>query len=109
MKITDEMIKELAADTLLSEGHFSTFAYALIELAQEVGELEFYRLGSRLVCKTPIGKYSILKLQYRHGYWAAFDEFNVTDEVFDTEEEAIAAANASYKRRVLQCLVHGGV
>ena len=64
------------------------FCRELIALAQQVKPLEFF-IGDdgRATAETPFGTY----------------------RVNHTLDEAIAVANEDYQRRVLQCLVHGGV
>ena len=137
--ITDEQIWQIAKKYLCSvgshyinemampdDGRIEEFTRELIALAQQVKPLEFIKQEFRvpvgpnahLVADCITGKYMIHRVAYpviaKMLYFFAGPEFGthtsyLEREKFDTEAEAIEAANADYQRRVLSCLVHGGV
>lgn len=84
------------------------FARELIALAQQVKPLE--------VVTSPSGKHA--HTQFGTYWFRAYgdevrmslpEERNYYGRRYKTETEAIAAAQQDYQRRVLSCLVHGGV
>ena len=72
------------------------------QAAQQVKPLEFVQDDyGDLVAKSPIGKFHALNM--------VLSGFVYNGKSYPTEVEAIAAANQDYQRRVLSCLVWGGV
>lgn len=85
------------------------FARELIALAQQIKPLVWtdlkYATGKK--AETCFGNYYVSKIDALP-YWTVYlgeDEFDYAD----TEAEAIEAANADYRKRVLSCLVWGVV
>ena len=121
--ITDEQIKQLAVSCgfkLTNENgddlkpYVYEFARELIALAQQVKPLEFKCLHSAVFAHTAIGDYEILHTvddidgrPEAEGYYYELANSGAL-EAYETEAEAIAAANEDYRRRVLGCLVNGG-
>ncbi len=109
--ISDEQINELYKHHIGVPLHgVINFSRELIALAQEVKPLDFIPLDHTNIIKqadTVCGEY------FTHDYFVEFRMALPGDtyynRIYSTEEEAIEAANADYKRRVLSCLVNGGV
>lgn len=81
-------------------------ARELIALAQEVRPLEFIQSGvSSKTANTNYGPYSICN--FIDELRAAFPEDKYYARKFESEAEAIAAAQADFNRRVLENLTHG--
>ena len=82
------------------------------QAAQQVKPLEFERdeFGC-LSAESQFGDYEIFNYGQRYGGYEgySFEGPDRISKVVKTEVEAIAAANQDYQRRVLSCLVHGGV
>ena len=115
--ITYEQIKQIAVSCgfkLTNETgddlkpYVYEFARELIALAQQVKPLE--------VVTSPSGKHA--HTQFGTYWFRAYgdevrmslpEERNYYGRRYKTETEAIAAANEDYRRRVLGCLVNGGV
>lgn len=134
MKITDEMIKEAAVKrgfklTNETEDDLKPYVYEfareLIALAQQVKPLVFVKRqfhvpvgpDAHLVADCITGKYLIHMVAYpviaKMKYFFSGPEFGTHTNYyerkqFNTEAEAIAAANEDFQRRVLSCLVWGG-
>ena len=88
---------------------------ALIALAQEVKPLDFKRLHGAVFAHTEIGDYEIFHTSDDvdgkpdgDGYYYELANSGGL-ETYTTEAEAIEAANADFRMRVLGCLVNGGV
>jgi len=111
MKITDEILLEAARQSFYETedfdfggwfGEVRLFAREIIELAQQVKPLEFVQDDDGdLVAKSPMGKFHVLKM--------VLSGFVYNGKSYPTEYEAIEAANEDYRKRVLSCLVWGGV
>lgn len=111
--ITDEQIRQLQRKWVYvlygneNDVHgLIPFARELIALAQQVKPLEFKQHGHRIYATTNFGDYFVEETMEGHAYEFESDE---SELVYDTEEEAIEAANEDYQRRVLSCLVNGGM
>ena len=127
--ITDEQIKQLAVSCgfkLTNETgddlkpYVYEFARELIGMAQQVKPLEFVecniqyrdRPAAYLKAETPLGKYTIHKYKYFGDQFATnyfYTGPGSSGKAVAAEATAIEAANEDYQRRVLSCLVHGGV
>ena len=84
------------------------FARDMIALAQEVRPLVFAQSGvSSKTANTNYGPYSICN--FIDELRAAFPEDKYYARKFESEAEAIAAAQADFNRRVLENLTHGVV
>lgn len=85
------------------------FARDIIKLAQEVRPLEFIQSGvSSKTANTNYGPYSICNFNFIDELRAASPEDKYYARKFESEAEAIAAAQADFNRRVLENLVHLG-
>lgn len=109
--ITDEMIRKIFVfyneDTYTLEKYDLAIARDLIALAQEVRPLVFAQSGvSSKTANTNYGPYSICN--FIDELRAAFPEDKYYARKFESEAEAIAAAQADFNRRVLENLTHGG-
>lgn len=116
--ITDEMICELwswsatreAEQTATMQQH--AFAYKLIALAQEVRPLPFTKEQGVYFLNTDFGQYHVSHSGGDWKWYALFMNNNFPYERtsyqgFETETEAIAAAQADFNRRVISNLLHG--
>lgn len=85
------------------------FARQVIRMAQEVRPLVFGRKHTVLRSQTSFGEYTIYYYNPDEGYVIELSssEEEIGD-VYETEAEAIAAAQADFNRRVLENLTHGG-
>ena len=105
--ITDEQITQIADKHhemwgYQTKSQFIAMCREIIALAQQVKSLEFVQDDyGDLVAKSPMGKFHVLNM--------VLSGFVYNGKSYPTEYEAIEAANEDYQRRVLQCLVHGGV
>lgn len=84
----------------------TNFVYMGWQAAQEVNEPVWRLVSGYMVADTDIGQYTI---DYDAGYYTIIFHDIKYRVLYDTGAEAIEAANADYKRRVLSCLVNGGV
>lgn len=85
------------------------FAQAIFKLAQEVKPLDFVRIDTTTKkADTAFGPYFICDY-IDEVRMALPEETNYFGRGYKTEEEAIEAANIDNRRRVLGCLVNGGV
>ena len=89
-------------------------ARALIKAAQQVKELEFVEVDSftHYAKAFPFGGYSVKNCGNDIWYVQMTFRQYFIDVCIDkamTQDQAISAANADYKHRVLSCLVWGGV
>lgn len=113
MKISDDSLIVLA-ETYHVQSYDKTssllrFCHELIALAQEVKPLELVPLPSGIKqAHTQFGAYSFCAY-IDEVRMALPEEANYYDKGYKTEAEAIEAANADYRKRVLSCLVNGGV
>ncbi len=90
------------------------FARQVIRMAQEVRPLPFTKEHGVYFLNTDFGQCHVA---HSNGDWKWYALFMSNDfpyertsyKGFETEAEAIAAAQADFNRRVLQNLVHGGV
>lgn len=112
--ITDEQIMQIAKNyirhvgshyinelAIPDNGMIEGFARELIALAQQIKPLEFQDNGyGVLVAESPMGQVRIIGGRRYLRY---------SGKSFDTEAEAIEAANEDYRKRILSCLVWGGV
>ena len=112
--ITDEQIREIfnSHKVNLSTPDINPAIYDaardLIALAQEVRPLVFAQSGvSSKTANTNYGPYSICN--FIDELRAAFPEDKYYARKFESEAEAIAAAQADFNRRVLENLTHGVV
>ena len=77
-------------------------AWKAWQAAQQIKPLEFIQDDyGDLVAKSPMGKFHVLNM--------VLSGFVYNGKSYPTEYEAIEAANADYRKRVLSCLVNGGV
>lgn len=81
-------------------------ARTLIALAQQIKPLEFEKAGYWVKADCSFGRYVVSD---EAGIWQIFLNGNVFECEYINKAEAIAAANEDYRKRVLSCLVHGGV
>jgi hypothetical protein len=106
MKISDEQIEVIFKKHGYS---LNQSARELIALAQEVKPLELVPLPSGIKqAHTQFGAYSFCAY-IDEVRMLLPEEANYYDKGYKTEAEAIEAANADYRKRVLSCLVNGGV
>lgn len=114
--ITDEQIKQLAVSCgfkLTNETgddlkpYVYAFARELIALAQQVKPLEVGTWPSGIKhAHTRFGTYSFCE-HVNEVRMSLPEEINYYGRGYKTLDEAIAAANEDYQRRVLSCLVNG--
>jgi len=113
--IPDEQIKQLAVShgfKLTNETgddlkpYVYEFTRDIIALAQQIVEPTWRLVSGYMVTETGIGTYAI---DHDAGYYMIIFNDDKYRALYDTEAEAIEAANADYQRRVLSCLVNGGV
>ena len=115
--ITDEQIKQLAVSCgfkLTNETgddlkpYVYAFARRLIAMAHEVKPLE-WRYDRKAFyfayAYTSVGKYEID--DFDSSFMVSFGYVCIAQNM-KTDADAISAANADFKQRVLGCLVHGG-
>lgn len=83
-------------------------AFEAWQVAQQVKSLEWVEVSDALkVVKTVFGEYGVfISGSVTSAKFAGDDYYS---RLFSIEAEAIAAANADYRKRVLSCLVNGGV
>jgi hypothetical protein len=119
--ITDEQIWQIAKKYLCSvgshyinemampgDGRIEEFARELIALAQQIKPLEWVEVSDALkVVKTICGEYAVFNSITVVSAKFADDEYY--SRLFQTEAEAIEAAQQDYQRRVLGCLKFGEV
>lgn len=110
MKISREQILALEREHSESGGgqtaeQFFDFCYALIALAQEVEPLKFEKIQNAVLACSMFGTYTIEQIGGRYVFRVQrFYE----NRRFDSEEEAIEAAQQDYARRVKSGLKCGG-
>lgn len=113
--ITDEFIDKWSDRIDGIDNDIREFIGEITKLAQQVKPLEFKRMHGAVFAHTEIGDYEIFHTSDDvdgrpdgDGYYYELANSGAL-ETYPTEAEAIAAANADYQRRVLSCLVWGGV
>ena len=109
--ITDEQITKIADKHhemwgYQTKSQFIAMCRELIALAQQVQEPTWRIVSGYMVTETGIGTYAI---DHDGGYYMIIFNDDKYRALYATEAEAIAAANEDYQRRVLSCLVWGGV
>jgi hypothetical protein len=109
--ISDEQINELYKHHIGVPLHgVINFSRELIALAQEVKPLDFIPLDHTNIIKqadTVCGEYFIRN--YFDESCLALPGDSYYKRTYNTEAEAIEAANVDYRKRVLSYLVNGGV
>ena len=91
------------------------------QAAQQVKELDFtdatvegWAIGgwAKSKCyraKSSIGTYNVYDVEGQNGRYCFYSFDYESSDNYQTLDEAIEAANADYRKRVLSCLVNGGV
>ena len=59
--------------------------------------------------KSSIGTYNVYDVEGQNGRYCFYSFDYESSDNYQTLDEAIEAANADYRKRVLSCLVNGGV
>ena len=84
----------------------NAFVAEIVALAQQVKEPVWRLVSGYMIAETEIGQYTI---DHDAGYYTIIYHDIEYRVLYDTETEAIEAANADYRKRVLSCLVWGAV
>lgn len=92
---------QVATDTLKSLDCTMTLASV-----QQIADPTWRLVSGYMVTETGIGTYAI---DHDAGYYMIIFNDDKYRALYDTEAEAIAAANADYRKRVLSCFVYGGI